>query len=149
VHTTNPAFIRPRRTPACAGASLPLRKHGGGAGTSTDGYAEHCSTYLANFEHSHPQAALEAATRISSVPSGGILNPPPRLLVEDESGGGLGMVLSLAKHVHAAYPPADSCPPGGRQASRETRGRALLLSQLHAERHFLIIPRLMAESTAF
>jgi len=55
----------------------------------------------------HPQAALEAATRTTSLALGGILNLPPRLLVEEngashplrESGGGLGMVLSLAKHV--------------------------------------------------
>jgi hypothetical protein len=49
---------------------------------------------------------LEAATRAVSLTSGGILNPPPRLLVEDngashplrESGGGLGMVFPLAKN---------------------------------------------------
>jgi hypothetical protein len=46
-------------------------------------------------------AGLEDATRMSPVLSGGSLNPPPRLLVEDngashplrESGGGLGMVF--------------------------------------------------------
>jgi hypothetical protein len=62
---------------------------------------------LANFGHSNPQAALEAATRTVSLALRGSLNPPPRLLVEDngashplrETGGGLGMVFSLAEHV--------------------------------------------------
>ena len=56
---------------------------------------------------SHPQAALEDATRMFPVLSGGSLNPPLRLLVKDngashplrESGGGLGMVFPPAKHV--------------------------------------------------
>ena len=47
---------------------------------------------------------------------GGSLNPPPRLLVEDngarhplrESGGGLGMVFSLAKHL-PRFRGNDSC----------------------------------------
>jgi hypothetical protein len=37
-----------------------------------------------------------------SVLSGGSLNPPPCLLVEDKSGGGLGMVSFLVKHVRIA-----------------------------------------------
>jgi hypothetical protein len=90
-------------------------------------------TCVADFRQAHPQAVLEATTRIFSVlwralplrlrlgasprrvaetsvragagleanartvslALGGSLNPPPRLLVEDKSGGGgLGMVFS-------------------------------------------------------
>jgi hypothetical protein len=81
-----------------------------------------------NCIRSHPQAALEDATRISSIPSGGILNPPPRLLVEDngashpfrESGGGLGMVSFTAEHVQS----------GGRACEGRQRGLTFLIESV-------------------
>jgi hypothetical protein len=76
-------------------------------------------------------AGLEGATRPVSLASGGILNPPPRLLVEDndashplrESGGGLGMVFRPAKHV-----PPQGHKPAARLSSPKSTRRATIRS---------------------
>jgi len=92
--------------------------------------ASHSGEALHRDEWTDRGRAWGCHTHIFSVLSGGSLNPPPRLLVEDngashplrESRGGLGMVLPPAKH--AGFPGRKGRPRSSRSERKSPKQKA-------------------------